>query len=199
MSQGIIEEFFCDPKSFGDYIWLPHRPVFKEDEQTTTKIRPVFNCSLKTSPDKPSLNEASYQGINNMQSMLMLIMLFRTNKFVLLGDLRQAFLQIHLKLLHDKNRFCFFLKDGKRLRCFRYNTLLFGYCCSPFILNYVIRHIAKLHPEDECSRMISSRFFVDNLVKTGNSVKNLTQLYKECANRLAAVHFDLRSCNSNNP
>ena len=199
LEQGIIEEFSCDPEHFSDYIWLPHRPVFKTDEQVTTKIRPVFNCSLKTAPDKPSLNEASYQGVNNMQDMVMLLMLFRSNKYVLLGDLRQAFLQIHLKSVHDKNRFCFFLKDGNRLRCFRYNTLLFGYCCSPFILNHVIRHIAKLHPEDECSRMIASRFFVDNLVKTGNSVEELSQLYKESANRLDAVHFDLRSCNSNSP
>ena len=197
LNNGIIDEFFCDPKNFVDYIWLPHRPVYKNDDQATTKIRAVFNCSLKTSPDKPSLNEASYQGVNNMQCMLMLIMLFRTNKFVLLGDLRQAFLQIYLKSLRDKNRFCFFVKDGNRLRCFRYNTLLFGYCCSPFILNHVIRHIARLHPDDECSRMISSRFFVDNLVKTGNSVEKLKQLYTECTNRLDAVHFDLRSCNSN--
>ena len=196
LNEGIIGEFFCDPKHFSNFIWLPHRPVYKNDDQATTKIRAVFNCSLKTS-DKPSLNEASYQGINNMQCMLMLIMLFRTNKFVLLGDLRQAFLQIYLKSSRDKNRFCFFVKDGNRLRCFQYNTLLFGYCCSPFILNHVISYIAKMHPDDECSRMISSRFFVDNLVKTGNSVENLKQLYKECTNRLDAVHFDLRSCNSN--
>ena len=197
LSEGKIEEFYCDPKDFHLFNWLPHRPVLKEDAQTTTRVRPVFNCSLKSSPDKPSLNEASYQGVNNMQNMLRLIMLFRTNKYVLLGDLRQAFLQIHLKLLSDKNKFCFFLKVGNRLRCFRYNTLLFGYCCSPFILNHVIKHIAKMHPDDECSRMIASNFFVDNLVKTGNSVEELTQLYRECASRLDAVNFDLRSCNSN--
>ena len=93
--------------------------------------------------------------------------------------------------------FVFFLKVGNRLRCFRYNTLLFGYCCSPFILNHVIKHIAKLHPDDECSRMIASNFFVDNLVKTGNSIEELAQLYKESTRRLDAVNFDLRSCNSN--
>ena len=197
LEENIIEEFDCKPKDFGNYIWLPHRPIVKDEAQSTFKVRPVFNASLKTSRDKPSLNEASYQGINNMQNMLMLILLFRTNKFVLLGDLRKAFLQIRLKLLRDRNRFCFFLKIGDRLRCFRYNTLLFGYCCSPFILNYVIKHVAKQHPDDECSRMIQSRFFVDNLVKTGNSVEKLTELYRECAKRLDAVHFDLRSCNSN--
>ena len=199
LKENIIEKFECHPSDFKNYIWLPHRPIIKDEAQSTFKVRPVFNCSLKTSPDKPSLNEASYQGINNMQDMLMLILLFRTNKFVLLGDLRKAFLQIRLKLLRDKNKFCFFLKQGTKLVCYRYNTLLFGYCCSPFILNYVIKHVASLHPDDECTRMLRSSFFVDNLVKTGNSVEKLTQLYNECASRLDAVHFDLRSCNSNSP
>ena len=95
-AEQIIEEFHCDPKDFHKYKWIPHRPVFKTDEQCTTKIRPVFNCSLKTG-GHPSINEASYAGINLMADMLELLMLFRTNKHVLLGDLRKAFLMIKLK------------------------------------------------------------------------------------------------------
>ena len=104
----MIEAFFCPPSDFNKYIWIPHRPVFKEDEQSTFKMRPVFNCSLKSNKEKLSLNEASYQGVNIMQNMLNLIMLFRTNKYVLLGDLRKAFLQIRLKNLADRNIFYFF-------------------------------------------------------------------------------------------
>ena len=197
LERGIIEEFVCLPKDFRKYIWLPHRPVIKDEAQSTFKIRPVFNCSLKTRKDKPSLNEASYAGINIMQNMLHLLLLFRTNSKVLLGDLEKAFLQIRLKLLEDKKRFCFFIKDGERIRCFRYNTLLFGYVCSPFILNFVIKHIAGLYPDNECSRMIKSNFFVDNLAITSNSTETLTRLYKECASRLDNVHFNLLSCNTN--
>ena len=54
LQEEIIEEFFCSPKDFNKYIWLPHRPVFKDDAQTTTKMRPVFNCSLKSVHDQPS-------------------------------------------------------------------------------------------------------------------------------------------------
>ena len=111
----IIEEFDCVPEDFSKYIWLPHRPVYKDDDQSTSKIRPVFNCSLKTRKDKPSLNEASYSGVNIMQNMLMLLFKFRTNSKVLLGDLEKAFLQIRLKLERDRNRFCFFLKDGDKI------------------------------------------------------------------------------------
>ena len=96
-------------------------------------MRPVFNCSLKTQKDKPSLNEAAYAGINLMQDMLELQLLFRTEDFVLLGDLKKAFLQIKLKSERDKNCFCFFVRDGERIRCFRYTTIIFGFISSPFM------------------------------------------------------------------
>ena len=41
--EGIIKRFEVSPKDFS----IPHRPVFKTDDQCTTKIRPVFDCSLK--------------------------------------------------------------------------------------------------------------------------------------------------------
>ena len=46
--------------------------------------------------------------------------------------------------------------------------------------------------------MLNSCFFVDNLVKTSNSIEQLTDLYQYSATRLAKGNFDLRSCNSNN-
>ena len=52
--EGIIERF--------EVVHI-RRPVFKTDEQTTTKIRPEFNCSVKAN-GKYSLNEAAYPGIN---------------------------------------------------------------------------------------------------------------------------------------
>ena len=81
-------------------------------------MRPVFNCSLKTQRDKPYLNEDTYAGINLMQDMLELQMLFRTEDFVLLGDLKKAFLQIKLKSEKDMNCFCFFIRDGGELDVF---------------------------------------------------------------------------------
>ena len=196
-AEHIIEEFHCDPKDFHKYKWIPHRPVIKTDEQCTTKIRPVFNCSLKTG-GCPSLNEASYVGINLMADMLELLMLFCTNKHIFLGDLHKAFLMIKLKSLKDRNRFCFFMKDGDKLICFRYTTIIFGFNASPFILNYVIKHFADTFPNDDCTEMLKNNFFVDNLVKTSNSIEHLTDLYKTSAIRLAEGNFDLRSCNTNN-
>ena len=43
----VIERFEVEPEEFTKHISIPHRHVFETDLQTTTKIRPVFNFSLK--------------------------------------------------------------------------------------------------------------------------------------------------------
>ena len=198
MNEDVIEEFECASEAFEKYNWLPHHPVYKDDPTSTFPARPVFNCSLKSDKTKPSLNEAAYVGINLMQAMAALIMLFRTNYYTLLGDLRKAFLQIKLKLESDKNRFCFFLKVGNKLKCYRYKTIIFGFCSSPFILNYVLKYIARQGPQDECTEIIKNKCFVDNLASTSNNIQILTKLYNDCSDRMEKFHFVLRACNSNN-
>ena len=117
-------------------------------------MRPVFNASLKTKKGTPSLNEASYCGVNLMKDMNELLMLFRTNHYVYLSDIRKAFLMIKLKKIEDRNRFCFFLRDGDKLVAYRFTTIIFGFVASPFILNYVIQYHASLFPNDECTQML---------------------------------------------
>ena len=94
-------------------IVIPQRPVIKMDGLTTTKIRPVFNCSLKVGK-APSLDEAAFPSIDLMNNLLSLLLYFRTNSNVVLADIMKAFLQIRLADDSDKNRFCFFRKiEGK--------------------------------------------------------------------------------------
>ena len=78
---GIIEELF-EPKDPEKHIWIPHRPIIREDTLVeSTKIRPVFNCSLKIGK-LPSLNEAAYPGTNLLNDIFSLLQYFRSNKFV---------------------------------------------------------------------------------------------------------------------
>ena len=157
--EGIIERFEVVLEDFTKHIWIPHRPVFKTDEQTTTKIRPVFHCFLKAN-GKYSLNEAAYPGINLMGNMLESLLLFRTNKYVMLAYIRKACLMIKLESLEDRNRFCFF-----KLVCFRYTTIIFGFNVSLFILNFIIKHHASSPPITVLISFL--KFYVDNLIKTG--------------------------------
>ena len=163
--EGIIERIEVDPQKYADCTWIPHRPIIKTEQQVASKIRPVFNCSLKTH-NSPSLNEAAYPGVNLMTDMTKLLLYFRCNKVTMISDIRKAFLMIKLDHEEDKNRFCFFIKDGNKLSCFRYKTIIFGYNASPLILNFIIKHHAKQFPSDNCSEVLLNNFYVDNLMLT---------------------------------
>ena len=41
LEDGIIERINGDLKDFEKYVWIPHRPVFKDEVNVTTKIRPA--------------------------------------------------------------------------------------------------------------------------------------------------------------
>ena len=90
------------------------------------------------------------------------------------------------------------MREGNQIVCYRFTTILFGFNASPFVLNFIIKKHASLFPDDECTDMLKQHFFVDNLIKTSNSIVDLTNLYKESVNRMAKGNFNLRSCNTNN-
>ena len=170
-SLGIIEPV---TQKMPDQIWIPHRPVIRNEANVTTKIRPVFNCSLKMGK-APSLNEAAFPGFDLMNNLLSLLLYFRSNFYVLLSDIAKAFLQIRLVSEEDKNRFCFFRKINGKFVPYRYRTIIFGFVSSPFILNYVIQYHLSTHSSDLTSSLIRDKFYVDNLILTCNNDVMLSQ------------------------
>ena len=196
LDDGIIERIIVEPKDYDKHIWIPHRPVIRTHENVTTKIRPVFNCSLKVN-ESPSINESAYAGVNLLTDLTKLLLYFRSNKFVLISDIKMAFLQIFLKNELDKNRFSFFMYEDNQLVTYRYRTIIFGLNASPFILNYVIKHHVDKYPQDKCSKLLNSKFYVDNLLITSNSIDELNNLYKDSYDRMQEGGFTLRSWNSN--
>ena len=197
LNEDILEQISVKPHQINDYVYVPHRPVIRSDPQVTTKIRPVLNCSLKVNKLSPSLNEASYTGLDLMTSLLKLLFIFRTNNYVVLSDVKQAFLMIRLRDEFDKNKFCLLWEKDGQLVTYRYKTIVFGYTTSPFILHYVMAHHAAKFPNDKCTQILSSNFYCDNLIFTGNDVSELTSLYKLTYDRMAMGGFILRSWNSN--
>ena len=178
-SLGIIEPV---NQKVPDQIWIPHRPVIRTEANVTTKIRPVFNCSLKMGKF-PSLNEAAFPGIDLMNNLLSLLLYFRSNFYVLLSDIAKAFLHIHLASEEDKNRFCFFRKINGKFVPYRYRTIIFGFVSSPFILNHVIQYHLSAYASDDVSSLIREKFYVDNLILTCNNDVMLSQ-YVDSIKRL---------------
>ena len=99
--------------------------MIKNDDLTTTKIRPVFNCSLKVT-NASLLNESVYPGINLLNDLLDLLLYFRSNSRVFMADIRKVFLVIKSKSEGDKNHFLFFyffifyffVREDENIECF---------------------------------------------------------------------------------
>ena len=76
--EGIIKRVPVEEiaKEAGTTHYLPHRPVIREDKQTT-KIRTVFDASCKV--NGPSLNEYLYAGPNLIAKIFDALVRFRCN------------------------------------------------------------------------------------------------------------------------
>jgi len=196
--EGILEEVNIDSVQVEDHVFVPHRPVIKEDS-LTTKLRIVLNCSMKIR-DSPSLNEASYPGIDLVNNLFELLLRVRADDFLVQSDIRSAFLMIGLTNIADRNKFSIlWFNENNELKVYRYKTIVFGLTSSPFILQAVIRHHLSKYEDDECSRTIKNGLYVDNLFYTGNEPSALLHMFKDTHNRMAQGGFNLRSWSSNSP
>ena len=119
----VLEEIDLNSIDREAHVWIPHRAVIKSDPQTTTKVRPVLNCSLKTKTSI-SLNEAAYKGVDLLNSLFSLLLMIRVNSYIVLGDIKQAFLQIKLSNICDRNKFSIlWFDDQNNLKAFRYKSI----------------------------------------------------------------------------
>ena len=89
-ANGIIEkvpeeEIAVEP---GAVHYLPHRPVVREDKETT-KIRAVFDASC--SSGGPSLNDCLYPGPNLLCKIFDILLRFRLNPVAILADTKTSF------------------------------------------------------------------------------------------------------------
>ena len=189
---GIIESLNFNDIDEKEHVWIPHRPVIKEDPLVkTTKIRPVFNCSLKNG-GAPSLNEAAFPGVDLLNPMLGLLVHFRTNDYVMLADLRKAFLNIYLSSDSDRRKFSFVTHDGFKFKYYQFNTILFGFTASPFILNFVLKHHSNLVNNKDLQEVLSQKFYVDNMIVTSNDCSKLSDLAGEIEASLSSVGIKMQ-------
>jgi hypothetical protein len=177
LENGILEEVPLENFDCSDKIFIPHRAVIKSSPTCTTKVRPVLNCSLRVN-GCPSINDAAFSGIDLMGDLFSLLISLRHDKFLLMSDVKQAFLQIKLSLESDKNKFCILWLKKDKLVVYRYTSIVFGFVASPFILNYVIKHHVSQMPDDLCSYFLLNNMYVDNLFITGDSPSSLLELYR---------------------
>ena len=142
--KNIIEKVPFDEisKKPGQVYYLPHRPILREDKETT-KTRAVFDASCGS--DGPSLNDCLYSGPNLLSEIFDILLRFRFSFIAILADINQAFLNVEISKEHrDFLRLLWYennnLESDAKLMVYKFLKLIFGVTNSSFLLNGTIRH-----------------------------------------------------------
>ena len=138
LSMGMIE---LAPKESNQakVHYIPHHAVIKEESQTTP-LRIVYDCSAKSNNTTPSLNECLETGPPLQPHLFDVLLRNRFRKFVITGDIKKAFHQIHLPPEdRDVQRVLWYnnLQDRKVME-YRFTRVIFGATSSPYILGATI-------------------------------------------------------------
>ena len=122
--------------------YLPHHAVIKEDN-SSTKLRVVYEGCAKTHPSKKSLNECLHPGPNMIANLVGILLRFRMNPIAFIADIQKAYLQMLLNPNdRDVTRFLW-LKDvtkpvsKENIEFLRFCRVIWGnYQCSIFTSSY---------------------------------------------------------------
>jgi len=182
--------------------YLPHHPVITP-LKTTTKVRIVYDASVKANKGAKSLNDCLYRGPINLPDMCGMLLRFRTYYIAILADIEKAFLQIGIQE-HERDitRFLWF-KDPSQpervvgnLSIYRFCRVPFGIICSPFLLEATLKYHLK-RDNSNIATMICNNIYVDNLSVGATSFQEACDTYKEAKSIFKGASMNLREWSSN--
>ena len=183
----------------GRVHYLMHRPIVREDRETT-KIRPVFNASASGSG--PSLNDCLNTGPNLLSMIYDILLKFRFHKIVIMSDIKQAFLNV---LIHPDfvDMLRFLLPEGDTVAAYRFRVVLFGLTPSPFLLLATIlfhceRMVAEGRIDQEFVDTFRKVLYMDDNITGCETVSDGFELYQKSKWLMKTGGFELRKWYTNN-
>ena len=191
-----------------DFSFLAHNAVYKQ-ESLSTKCRIVYLSNLCQKGDNTlSHNQVSMPGPQRNPKIVTALNLLRFNKYLLIMDLKKAFLQICLRK-HDTDKLMFlWFKDISRgdfsIVAYRINRVPFGMRYSPFLLFIALRIILILHAsclsqlEQDIHDNIYNSAYMDNLSYSSDDHDDLCYSYDYSIGLFERFGFGLQQFNTNN-
>ena len=177
-------------------------PIIRRDKQAT-KLRVVYDGSVKSSG--PSLNGCLYTGLTMTQSIMDIILRFRSHRIAVAGDIEKAFLMVSVAKV-DRNILRFLWLDDvwsehPKAITIRFTRVVFGLSSSPFLLNATIRHHIEQYrcEEPKFVDAFLRAIYVDDLNSGGNDDDSVYMFYKKAKLRLAEGGLNLRKFVTNSP
>ena len=176
--------------------YLPHFGVKKK---SNNKLRLVYDAAAKSSINAYSLNSCLETGPDLMNSLLSILIRFRTFPYALKSDIRKAFLQIEIDEGDRDLLRTLWIEHGE-VWIYRFARLPFGLTCAPFILAATLKkHLASSGLSPEKQHDIFRSFYVDDNVMGTNTLEELVDLKSSMVDLFEEAGMTLTQFNSNHP
>uniref|UniRef100_A0A8D8SX65 Reverse transcriptase domain-containing protein n=1 Tax=Cacopsylla melanoneura TaxID=428564 RepID=A0A8D8SX65_9HEMI len=179
-------------------FYFSHFPVVRS-ESLTTKLRVVFDGSMKTSSGI-SLNETMKVGPILQDDLFSILLRLRVHKIVLISDLEKMYRQIWIHSDDRKYQKILWRKEEHEdIETFQLKTVTYGTSSAPYLAVKCLKTLAndeeKAFPN--ASKIAKRDFYVDDLITGVESEEEGIALYKELTVMFGKAGFNLRKWISN--
>ncbi len=181
-------------------FYLPMHVVRKESS-TTTKIRPVFDASAKSSSGV-SLNDTLMVGPTIHPPLLDVLIRFRMYRVALVADVSRMYRAVELvESDRDFHRFVWRNTPDGPLADYRMTRVTFGVSASSFVANMSVKQnaadLAQQYPQ--AAAAVDQSFYVDDALTGADSVDDAIELQDQLHRMFTKGGFLLRKWNSSEP
>ena len=186
--------------STSETFYLPMHAVHKQSS-TTTKIRAVFDASMK-SASGVSLNDLLLVSPTVHPQLVDVRVRFRMHRIALVADENKMYRAVELPTT-DRNLHRFVWRDdpGDILKDYRMTRVTFGVSSSAFIAKICVKRNASdfAHKYPIASKIVNDSFYVDDCLTGADSVEEAVETHKQLQGLFSEAEFLLRKWNSSNP
>lgn len=187
------------PGKYGAF-YLPHHGVLKP-ENTSTRLRVVFNASQKSSTGV-SLNDALMNGGMIQASLHTILLNHRLFRFAFGVDVVKMYRQFKLKPEYTGflRILWQWMKNGP-VKVLELLTVTYGLKDAAFVATRTLYQIAldfqKKYPL--AAQVIIKSFYIDNGLYGSNSIEEATEMVKQLVALTREVHLELHKWCANEP
>ena len=200
INDGILEAVQQQPTNEAVH-YVPHQPVIREGAEST-KLRIVFDCSAKSNPAAPSLNDCLQTGPALQPLLFDILLRNRFRRYCVTGDMKKAFLQIRIhEADRDVQRILWYnnLTD-RQIEEYRFTRVIFGASPSPYILGATLqKHLENIETHPETVQALLEDTYVDDIQGGGDSKEDVLKFKTEASQILGSAGFELHKWHSNVP
>ena len=179
---------------------MPMHAVYKHSS-TTTKIRVVFDASVKSS-SSVSLNDTLMVGPTLHSTLTDVLLRFRLYPVAITADISKMYRAVELATDDkDYHRFVWRREPEGPLTDYRMNRLTFGVSASSFAANMAVRQNAMDFADDHpcAAAVVAKSLYVDDCLTGANTMEEAVSLQAELQELFSKGKFTLCKWNSSHP